>query len=56
MRLIDCGPELGDFADTAALLACMDLVITVDTAVAHLAGAMALLTAALWLRFRLRRS
>ncbi len=31
---------LGDFADTAALIACCDLVITVDTAVAHLAGAM----------------
>ncbi len=31
---------LGDFADTAALLAQMDLIIAVDTAVAHLAGAM----------------
>lgn len=31
---------LGDFADTAALAACMDLVITVDTGVAHLAGAI----------------
>ena len=31
---------LGDFADTAALIACCDLVITVDTAVAHLAGAL----------------
>ena len=29
-----------DFADTAALIAAMDLVITVDTAVAHLAGAL----------------
>jgi tetratricopeptide (TPR) repeat protein len=34
------GTELDDFADTAAVLALMDLVITVDTAVAHLAGAM----------------
>ena len=32
--------ELGDFADTAALVACCDLVIAVDTAVAHLAGAL----------------
>ena len=31
---------LHDFADTAALIACMDLVITVDTGVAHVAGAM----------------
>jgi tetratricopeptide (TPR) repeat protein len=32
--------ELHDFADTAALVAALDLVITVDTAVAHLAGAL----------------
>ena len=32
--------ELGDFADTAALIKCMDLVISVDTSVAHLAGAL----------------
>ena len=31
---------LGDFADTAAMLNCLDLVITVDTSVAHLAGAL----------------
>jgi hypothetical protein len=31
---------LGDFADTAALIMGMDLVITIDTAVAHLAGAL----------------
>lgn len=30
----------GDFADTAAIMAGLDLVITVDTAVAHLAGAL----------------
>lgn len=34
------GERLNDFSDTAALVAQMDLVITVDTSVAHLAGAM----------------
>jgi tetratricopeptide (TPR) repeat protein len=34
------GTELDDFADTAAVAALLDLVITVDTSVAHLAGAM----------------
>ena len=32
--------ELHDFADTAALVECLDGVVTVDTAVAHLAGAL----------------
>lgn len=32
--------KLGDFTDTAALIECMDLVISVDTSVAHLAGAL----------------
>ena len=40
MRLIDHTEELKDFADTAALVANLDLVISVDTAVVHLAGAM----------------
>ncbi len=34
------GDALGDFSETAALVSLMDLVITVDTSVAHLAGAM----------------
>jgi hypothetical protein len=34
------GDALSDFADTAAVLALCDRLITVDTAVAHLAGAM----------------
>ena len=37
---IDLGPVLGDFAQTAALVEAMDLVVTVDTAMAHLAGAL----------------
>ncbi|CAN5370446.1 tetratricopeptide repeat protein [soil metagenome] len=40
LRLIDWTAELHDFADTAALIAQLDLVICVDTAVAHLAGAL----------------
>ena len=40
MRLIDAAPRLFDFSDSAALIANLDLVIAVDTAVAHLAGAM----------------
>ena len=38
--LIDWTAELQDFADTAELIEALDLVITVDTAVAHLAGAL----------------
>jgi tetratricopeptide (TPR) repeat protein len=38
--LVDPMAEMDDFADTAALVANLDLVITVDTAVAHLAGAL----------------
>jgi hypothetical protein len=35
------GKELKTYADTAALIANLDLVISVDTSVAHLAGALA---------------
>ena len=40
LPLYDWTAELHDFADTAALVAALDLVISVDTAVAHLAGAL----------------
>ena len=38
--VIDLAEELTDFTETAALVSCIDLVITVDTSVAHLAGAL----------------
>jgi tetratricopeptide (TPR) repeat protein len=40
LSLIDWTAELNDFADTAALISQLDLVITIDTSVAHLAGAL----------------
>lgn len=39
-RLVDTSPWLFDMADTAALIACLDVVVAVDTAVVHLAAAM----------------
>jgi tetratricopeptide (TPR) repeat protein len=39
--LIDHSEDLRDFADTAAVAEAMDLVISIDTSVAHLAGALA---------------
>ena len=38
--ILDFSGHLTDFAQTAAMLSCLDLVITVDTSVAHLAGAL----------------
>lgn len=38
--VIDVADRLSDFADTAALVGALDLVVTVDTSVAHLAGAL----------------
>jgi len=39
-RVEDLGPDIEDFADTAAAIESLDLVISVDTSVAHLAGAL----------------
>lgn len=38
--LVDLTGEWKDFSDSAAMIECLDLVITVDSAVAHLAGAL----------------
>ncbi len=40
LRVLDLSAAIADFADTAALIGNLDLVLTVDTAVAHLAGAL----------------
>lgn len=39
-RIRDLAPELTDYAETAAAISQLDLVITVDTSVAHLAGSL----------------
>ena len=38
--MADLGSSMQDFADAAAIVASLDLIITVDTAMAHLAGAL----------------
>ncbi len=38
--IVDLAPMLGDFSDTAAAVSALDLVISADTSVAHLAGAL----------------
>jgi glycosyl transferase family 9 (putative heptosyltransferase) len=38
--LLNLGPEIRDFGDTMAIVECLELVVAVDTAIAHLAGAM----------------
>lgn len=40
LRLNDLTGHIRDFGDTAALISRLDLVVTIDTAVAHLAGAL----------------
>jgi Flp pilus assembly protein TadD len=44
MKLVDLTDQIHNFADTAALIEQLDLVISIDTAVAHLAGALGKLT------------
>ena len=39
-EIVDLTGHLTDFVETAALISCLDLVITVDTSVAHLAAAL----------------
>jgi Flp pilus assembly protein TadD len=39
-KLVDLSPDIASFADTAAIVASLDLVVTICTSVAHLAGAM----------------
>jgi tetratricopeptide (TPR) repeat protein len=38
--IVDMTENLGDFEDTSALASCLDLIISVDTSVAHLAGGL----------------
>lgn len=40
LRITDLAPDIADFSDTAAIVANLDLVVSVDTVVAHLAGAL----------------
>lgn len=44
MNILDLGRGVNDFADTAAIMSEMDLIITIDTASAHLAGALGMKT------------
>ncbi len=39
-RITDLSGEIADFADTAAIISNMDLIVTIDSSVAHLCGAL----------------
>jgi hypothetical protein len=41
MPIVDLSKDLTDFHETAAAMQCLDLIVTIDTAAAHLAGALA---------------
>jgi ADP-heptose:LPS heptosyltransferase len=41
LELLELGTAMNDFADAAAIVSQLDLLISVDTAMAHLAGALA---------------
>ena len=40
LPLVNLGPQISDFADSAAIVKNLDLIICVDTAIAHLTGAL----------------
>ncbi len=40
LKLVDYTEEIRDFSDTASLIENLDLIVSIDTAVAHLAGAL----------------
>jgi ADP-heptose:LPS heptosyltransferase len=44
MKVLDAARDIKDFADSAALLENLDLLITIDTAAAHLGGALGVRT------------
>ena len=44
LPLIDLAPKISDYADTAAFLKNIDLLLTIDSSIANLAGAMGIKT------------
>jgi len=47
LSITNCSPRLTDYAETAALMSLMDVVVTCDTSVAHAAGALGVPTCVL---------